>query len=70
MITDVSSPFLHLRSRDIDAVSLATTAHGEVDIELRETVAGVALGDDVERGRVVQDVVVKGEITAEERNDE
>ena len=59
-----NAPLLHLASRDINALSLATTAHGKVDIERGETLAEVALGDDVERGRVVENVVVEGEVAA------
>ena len=59
-------PLLHLASRDINALSLATTAHGKVDIERGETLAEVALGDDVESGRVVKDMVVEREVTAKE----
>ena len=62
-------PFLHLRSGDIDTLSLATTAHSEVDIEGRETLAKVTLGNDVERRRVVKDVVVEGEVTANRINE-
>ena len=62
-------PLLHLRSGDIDTLSLATTAHSEVDIEGGETLAKVTLGDDVERRRVVKDVVVEGEVTAVKYNE-
>lgn len=57
-------PLLHLRSRNVDALGLATTADGEVDVKGRETLAEVALGDDIERSRVIKDVVVEGEVTA------
>ena len=43
---------------------MATTAHGEVDIEGRKALAQVTLGDDVERSRVVKDVVIESEVTA------
>jgi hypothetical protein len=36
----------------------------EGNIELRKTVLGVSLRDGVEHDRVVQDVVVEGEVTA------
>ena len=62
----MSSPFLHLGSRNIDTVSLAATAHGEVDIKGRKALAQVTLGDHVERSRVVKDVVVESEVTATE----
>ena len=57
-------PLLHLRSRDVNTVSLTATAHGEVDIERAQVVAEVALGNDVEGGRMVENVIVEGEITA------
>ena len=60
---DINVPLLHLASRDINALSLTTTTHGKVDVERGETLAEVALGDDVESGRVVKDVVVKSEVT-------
>ena len=59
-----TSPFLHLTGGDINTLGLTTATHGEVDIEGRETLAKVTLGDDVELGRVVKDVVVEGEIAA------
>ena len=65
MIQNDYSPLLHLRSRNIDAICLATTAHREVDIEVGETKTLVALGNDVECRRVVEDVVVEREVTAE-----
>jgi len=40
---------------------LATTTHGEVDIERGEAKTEVALGDDVECGRVVKNVIVERE---------
>ena len=61
----INSPFLHLASRDINALSLTPTTHSKVDIERRKALAQVTLGDDVERSRVVKDVVVEGEVTAE-----
>ena len=51
---------------NVDTILLVATAHGEVDIECGQTMTKVALGNDVECGGVVQDVVVEGEITAEE----
>lgn len=59
-------PLLHLRCRDVDTVCLTTTAHSEVDIQRREVVAQVTLGDDIERCRVVKDVIVEREVTAVE----
>ena len=58
------APLLHLASRDVDSVGLTATAHGEVGVEGGKTLALVALGDDVERSRVVEDMVVEGEVTA------
>ena len=57
-------PLLHLAGRNVNTISMATTPHGEIDIEGRETLAKVTLGNDVERRRVVKDVVVEGEVTA------
>ena len=57
-------PLLHLGSGNIDTSSLTATAHGEVDIQGRKVVTSVTLGDDIELGRVVEDVVVEGEVTA------
>ena len=51
-------PLRHLGGGDVNAIALATTAHREVDIERGETEALIALGDDVEGSRVVEDVVV------------
>ena len=59
-------PLLHLTGGNVDSLRLTTAAHGEVDIECGQTMTKVALGNDVECGGVVQDVVVEGEITAEE----
>lgn len=58
-------PFLHLRGWDVNAVSLATTAHGEVHIQGGEVVASVARGDNIEGGGVVEDMIVEGEFTTE-----
>jgi hypothetical protein len=56
-------PFLHFTSGDINAVSLATTAHSEEDIEGRKPKALVTLRDGVECRRVVENVVVEGEFS-------
>ena len=58
------SPLLHLRGGDVDAVGLAATTHGEVHIQRGQVVTEVALRDHVECSRVVEDVVVEGEIAA------
>lgn len=60
----IYSPLLHLRGGDVDAICLATTAHGEVYIKSRQVVPEVALRDNVERSGVVKDVVVQREVTA------
>ena len=57
-------PLLHLAGRNVNALSLATTAHGEVNIKGGKTLAQVALGDDIERSGVIKDVVVESEVTA------
>lgn len=56
-----NAPFLHFRSRDIDTFGLTSTTHSKVDIKRRQPQANVALGNDIEGCRVVEDVVVKGE---------
>ena len=61
-------PFLHLGCGDIDTLRLAATAHGEVDIERGETKTLVALGDDIEGGRVIEDVVVERKLAAVSQN--
>ena len=57
-------PLLHFRGRDVNTVGLASTAHREVDIEGREIVAEIALWDDVERSRVVEDMIIQREVAA------
>jgi len=54
-----NKPFLHLRGWNINTLALATATHGEVDIERGETKTEIALGDDVECGRVVENVIVE-----------
>ena len=61
---DIYVPLLHLASRDVNTIGLTSTAHGEVDIQSGKVVAGVALGNSIERRRVVENVVVEGEIAA------
>jgi hypothetical protein len=63
-------PFLHLTGGDINAISLATTAHSEEDIELRESKTLVALRDGVECHRVVENVVIEGELSTIMRFDQ
>ena len=57
-------PLLHLASGDIDTLSLTATAHGEVNIERGKSLAQVTLGNDVESSGVVENVIVKSEVTA------
>ena len=56
----------HLAGNNVDTsgLVLTTTAHGEVGVEGRETLLGVTLGDDTEVERVVQKLVVEGELSA------
>lgn len=55
-------PLLHLTGWDIDAISLATTAHREEDVKIRESETLVALGDGVEGHRVIKNVVIETEL--------
>ena len=64
-ILKANLPLLHLRGRDVDTIGLTATTHGKVDIEGREVVARVSLWDDVESCRVIEDVVVEGEVTTD-----
>ena len=57
-------PLLHLRSRDIDAVGLTSTTHGEVLVNGSEVVLGVSLGSGGEHLDMVEDMVVEGEVVA------
>ena len=57
-------PLDHLEGRDVNAVLLVATAHGEVLVDGLEVVLGVTLGDGVEHLDVVEDVVVEGEVVA------
>ena len=61
---DINVPLLHLASGDIDTLSLTATAHGEVNIERGKSLAQVTLGNDVESSGVVENVIVKSEVTA------
>lgn len=60
-------PLLHFTGGDINAVSLATTAHSEENIEGREPKTLVTLRDGVECRRVVKNVVIEGEFSAMNR---
>lgn len=66
MLANLSLPFLHLGGGNIDTISLTSTTHSKVDIEGRQFVAEVTLGDNVESGGVVEDMVVQREIAAKE----
>lgn len=58
---DRNVPLLHFRCRDIDAISLATTSHSEEDIKFGNTKSLITRRDGVERGRVVEDMIVERE---------
>ena len=58
------------RKGSADATRRWCRALTKGNIELGETVLGVSLRDGVEHDRVVQDVVVKGEVTAAKGSDE
>jgi hypothetical protein len=60
-----NSPFLHLRGGNINSVCLTAATHREIDIEGRQIVAKITFGDNVEGSRVVKDVIVQREFTAE-----
>jgi hypothetical protein len=55
-------PFLHLRGWDINAIGLTPTAHGEINIKGCQTLANIALGNDVESGRMIENVVIEREL--------
>jgi hypothetical protein len=60
----INLPFLHLRGGDIDAIGLTPTAHGEINIKGRQTLANITLGDDVESSRMIENVVIERELAA------
>jgi hypothetical protein len=41
---------------------LTTTAHGEVDIQRRKSMADITFGDNIERRREIKNMIVKREI--------
>lgn len=43
---------------------MTTTTHGEVDIKGGKAEADIAFGDNVECGRVVEDVIIQREFAA------
>ena len=59
--------FTHLRGNDIDTLLsvLSTSTHGKVGVERRQLLGGVSLRNDTKVVRVVEQVVVEGEVTAE-----
>lgn len=63
VIADMNLPLLHLGSRNINTICLSATAHGEVNVKGRQTKSNISLGDDVECGRVIKDMIVQGEFT-------
>ena len=64
ILNDYHLPLLHLGSGNIDTICLTATAHGEVNIERGKSRAQVTLGNDVESSGVVENVIVKSEVTA------
>ena len=61
-----SLQFTHLGSDNINALLsvLSTSTHGKVGVEGRELLGCISLGDNTKVVRVVEEVVVKGEVTA------
>lgn len=41
-------PLLHLGGRDVNTISLAATAHGEVNIQWREVMTEITFGNNIE----------------------
>jgi len=54
-------PFLHLRCGYINAIGLTPTAHGEINVKGCQTLADITLGNNVERSRMIEDVVIERE---------
>ena len=52
-------PFLHLTGGDVDAISLTPTAHGEINVERRQTLPNITLGNDIESGRMIEDMIIE-----------
>ena len=50
----------------IDTVTLTTSTHGKSQIEMAQFGIRVLLWHDAEEDRVVQDVIVEGEVTTEQ----
>jgi hypothetical protein len=61
-------PFLHLARRNVDALGLATTTHREENVELRETMILITLGNHVKGKGVIENMIVEGEVTAAQMN--
>jgi hypothetical protein len=55
-------PFLHLRGWDINAVGLTPTAHGKINVKGCQTLANITLRNDVESGRMIENVVIEREL--------
>jgi hypothetical protein len=55
-------PFLHLTSRDVNAASLTPTAHGEINVKGRQTLANIAFGNDVESSRMIKNMVIERKV--------
>lgn len=68
LFSRIHIPLLYRRRRNVNAISLATTAHGKVDIKRPETLVHVALGHDVEGGRVIKNMVVERKLAAKIAN--
>jgi hypothetical protein len=58
-------PFLHLRSRNIDAIGLTPTTHGKIHIKRSQTLTNISLGDDVKSSRVIKNMVVERKLATE-----
>jgi hypothetical protein len=61
-----SLQFTHLGGNNIDTLLsvLSTSTHGKVGVKGRELLRLVSLGDNTEVVRVIEEVVVKGEVSA------
>jgi hypothetical protein len=44
---------------------LTATTHGEENIEIRKTESDITRGNDIECGRMIKDMIVKGEFATE-----
>jgi hypothetical protein len=55
-------PFFHLRRGYINAIGLTPTTHGEINVKGCQTLANITLGNDVERSRMIENVVIEREL--------